>query len=267
LFHSTSALAKPLDILFVLFQAGASNALHPILPELRKDNISFQILAVNTASKILQNEPEWDVSKKFFGSPQNSRIDWDLDQNMTPEMIRTITTYFSPRIIITGMVSHYQLQLARAYSIIDPGPFIIGYYDDFSLLVPNSLRENCVKFVNELWMPGQYHKEDIQNRFPGLPVKAMGQPTLQHWETQFSRLQEQDDSVLRSFLTKPRTLLFVDQYGKNHEKVFRSFVQDASNITDFNIWVSVHPHVDGAFERRVVAEYQAHNIRCRISTI
>jgi len=261
LFLPVSALAKPLDVLFVLFQAGESNALHPILTELRKDNISFQILAVNTASGIFQNEPEWDVSKMFFGSPRDLKIDWNQYQTMNPAMIREITDYFTPRIIITGMVSRFQQQLAKAYSSLDSGPFIIGYFDAFSLLVPNSLRENCLEFVHELWMPGQYHKEDIQNRFPGLPVKVMGQPTLQKWTAQFSKFQEQENSVLKSLLIKPRTVLFIGQYGESYEKAFRLFVQDASNIKDYNIWVSAHPHVDGSFERRVVAEYQSHNIK------
>ncbi len=84
----------------------------------------------------------------------------------------------------------------------------------------------------------------------------MGNPSIEQWRAEISNFDSFRQSTLRIRLfgndTRP-ILFYGGAYGEDYEESFIMFAEACQHLRrDFNLILTLHPRVDGSFERKVI---------------
>jgi len=96
-------------VLFVLFDAGETNALLPVIDTLEEEEVA--ILAFGTSRKLLNSRKQISLD-----IPEQVDSSWDRCKPLSKESVQKITQSLHPEIVITGVVSALQGQFLDAYA-------------------------------------------------------------------------------------------------------------------------------------------------------
>lgn len=241
-------LSRTSQVTFVLHDAGETKAMQPVMRELDRLRVPYGIIAQGTARKLLGNDPHVVPSPTEIR--QGARINpaWGhYAQNLLNHALASGT-------VVTGVVSDFQKQWADYFLRL--GRQVVGYYDGFSFPKGSSVVDAFSRSLSMLVTAGGDAARHFQQRYPGLSVTALGQPTLEAFSRPVSTAaRAQLQRVLRVNPHQP-TLLFVGGYGEGYEASFRLFVQAAQQSAKdgSNILVSLHPKADGQLEQRILQQ-------------
>ncbi|HSX12523.1 MAG TPA: hypothetical protein VLF61_03450, partial [Rhabdochlamydiaceae bacterium] len=105
-FWSCQAFAQETSVLFVLFDAGETHALLPVMKRCESEQLPYQVLAFGTARTLVPNALEIDL-------PVDSN--WQRDVPLAPEEIEKLCLLVQPEVVVSGVASAIQGQLLDAY--------------------------------------------------------------------------------------------------------------------------------------------------------
>ncbi|MGE0201183.1 MAG: hypothetical protein AB7P76_09460 [Candidatus Melainabacteria bacterium] len=237
----------PPRVAFVLHDAGETKALQPVMQQLDQWGVSYGILADGTARTLVAGNPHLtplpaDIAVLAQTAPAQAAAAQQALNNTTQ----------APCVVI-GLVSPFQ----KAWSdwFRNNGKTVVGYYDSFSLNPENSIISAFGPALNALVTPSGDTARLLQRQFPGIPVTALGQPTLEHMEQLSAAMPSLDLARQLSLAPGQPTLLFVGGYGPGYAQAFETFCQSVAGLPPFNLLIAPHPGTDGRTEQEILSRY------------
>lgn len=213
---------KAARILFILFDAGETKSLQPVLEELIQAKMEFQILAFGTAWTLMKDHPSTINNHAAFGiSEQINQKEWDRQHSLDPKIKNHIFETFKPDIVITGMVSEIQRELIEGFKA--QGSEIIAYYDSFSPIQNYSYALPFLKLASVVLVPSKNVSESIHQMDPNAHIDIVGQPVVEQWISQAHLL---DPDMIRQSIhidNKKLFLVYISGYGEGYAEDFTKF--------------------------------------------
>lgn len=252
--------SRQLDVLFVAYDQGESNAFLQLEKALQQHQINYRILAFGRASEIFKEHPyrlEALVENQLLLQNDRTR---ELSSFELEDIIKPIR----PGIVYSGMSSVVQAQLLNAFK--SKGSYTIAFYDNFD---PVADKEYVQPFLNRVIPPDEYHIPSIATRssFDGQPAFATsvltvsGTPALEAWDNIY---QQTSTDIVRQELNIDKNqpvVVFAGGYDTTYETYLRIFVEAVRAMPSILFLVTSHPKTDGSLERKVVKELAAGNVR------
>lgn len=257
---SRSALSAPhFPIVFVLYDAGETLALKPVMAELRQSKKEYRAIVMGAARDVMSGEANTiDITKDCKTESAVNRETWKREQQLPASDLEKINECFAADLLVTGMVSKVQYQIAAQMK--KKKTKVVTFYDSLSPIL-SSLTESFLPVATTVFVPSQELAEKMLKLNSDAEVEVVGQPTLDAWAIGKEKLSEKEIFKRLPFIDKSRTtLLYAGQYGTQYEKAFRLFLKAAKNLTSYNLLVSLHPKADGSFERQAIADAKATNV-------
>ncbi len=237
-FAIPSVFAKPL---FVFYDAGTVNALKPVMEALDKEGKDYKIIAFGAAVALLKDHPKL-VSLTL--SVDTTAPTWHRLKTLPKEDLDKIYKLWDTDgdidHVVAGLSSMIEVQILN----LSCKHKNKAYYDSFSVLggdfekILDALDTNNQTIL----VPSQAVKDALQKRKPKQIIRVVGQPTLNTWREEGAK--------------KRKTLLYLGNYENNnngYNDSFRLFI-NAIKDKDVNVFISIHPKVDGAFEKEIVKD-------------
>ncbi len=244
--YANTPVLQP-QLTFLLHDAGETKALQPVMSRLDSLQVPYAILADGTARRLLKGNIHLsplprDVQQLFQINPlAGQRAESVLRQTL------------SAKTIVTGLVSGFQKRWTDYFSAL--GRRVVGYYDGFSFPMQTSPVDAFVRSLNVLLTAGEDGAAHFRQRYRGLPVKALGQATLDNFTKRVSPLKRSQVQQALNLNPSQPTMLFVGAYGQGYAEAFKLFLE---SVQDFakgaNVLVSLHPKVNGQLEQALIQE-------------
>jgi hypothetical protein len=258
--YASTGPQLPRSVVFLLYDAGETLAVNPVIRRLRQSGVPVHVVAWGTAHRMLQHDcaPKIDIDPDLRLYPKNIEV-FDRDLELSAANVKPIVEKLvrsNPALVITGNVSVAQYQLATSLS--RSGSKVVTYHDSFSRTEHTHLRNRFLNF-DEYWVPSDELLNDIVQSSPKAKIVTVGHPTLDLWQS--TGIQEMRLSTLDTLgeleLNRP-VVLFVGGYGPHYEESLRLFYEAASNQiakTKYLFLLSPHPKTDGSVERELLATF------------
>ena len=168
----------PVDVLFVAYDQGESNAFIEIEKRLNENKISYKILAMGRAAEIYANHPG---KIELPASPAIQPLRDHRETPLPPSVIGEITQRISPKITYVGMASTAQAQLLATFS--KQGSYTIAFYDNFDAPSRQLYLQpflNTVQLLNELHVPNTKIRDNFKllPQFAKTNITVTGQPAF-----------------------------------------------------------------------------------------
>lgn len=257
--HAKEETQVHYDVLFVGFDTGETNIFAQMFQHWEhKPQIGFLTLA--TSSKVAKDHNLSPLIDKV-SCPPNNRL-----HNLSQQDLKQIKAIASAKIVITGMYSTPQRQIAELFK--KEGSSVIGIWDNFSTFdrLPKDLMQNIEAFASStdfIFTPSYEIAKDLNDRYHTDKALAMGQPTLEIWE---QKLQAIDTSLLYGktpFDQKKPIVTYMSGYEENGNNYNDSFILFAKSIEnagdDLQLLIQLHPRSDGSFEKDLLKEMSLKN--------
>ena len=255
---------KP-DFLFVVHDAGETLALKPVFEVLRRASSNFKVLVMGTARTLLEKaEYIIDLNEDCHIEPRVDRETWPRQQPLSAMALEQLTSRLTPRVVICGVSTMIQHQIVQAYQAL--GVVAVVYHESLCFTDSDSSLLNQVLASDTTRFMVSSHL--VARQITGLNRKAkitvVGQPAFDEWH----RAAEQFESTRvrellapdRRFDSGKKTILYSGTYCTDHRQLFELFARSVPGLSHFNIVGSLHPKVDGALERELLAELKIENV-------
>lgn len=247
----TKAFIGQEDIVFILYDSGESNALIPVLEILEECGLNFHILSFATSSRLVKDYKHKIIclSDEIGDGPFSS--DWLREEGLSEGDLESVLKSLNTNYVITGMVSEIQRQISE--SLKKRGTFVVGYYDSFAGMNPNHITFSFLPFLDEVLVPSEAIGASIKGLFPELRVLVVGQPSIETWR---KMIREGRSPEKKSDFEKDSrfTIAYVGGYGEDYAEAFELFLDSIEGEKECRVVVSLHPKVDGKFERELLSQ-------------
>ncbi len=254
LFFSIQAFSiEPLQtkVLFVVQDAGETNAFLPLMQLLDEKKLSFHILAGGVAEEILRKNPSFKDHLAFFSDfGIKADKEWDREKQISQEKLSEIVSSYHPEKVICGVAFAMQGQILHSFK--KDGVRTFAFWDNFSENGDNLYFTVAHKVVNDaevLLLPSQILAGSTC--FQKKTRQVVGQPSLDTWrrylpaENWHEKLKLSPDK---------KHICYVGGYGRDYEEAFILFLQKLEGIdfSRFTVLVLPHPKTDGSFEKGLI---------------
>ena len=251
---------QSLDVLFVAYDQGESNAFIQLEKALKGTSINYRIITLGRATDVFSGNPN-------RVSPAQSRQAEFIKDRKTlldkGELHRVVSRY-NPAIVYTGMASATQAQLLNAFK--DKGSHTIAFYDNFD---PIASKDYVRPFLDRAVDIDEYHvaSQATANSFkelPGfhnIPIKVTGQPALEAWDSVYQSTDSDKLRNLLGLLPSQQSVLFAGGYDSNYEQFFRIFIEATRQLPSVAFLVTYHPKTSGELERHIIQNKAHGNVR------
>lgn len=248
------------EVVFVLYDTGETRALEPVIARLQEKKISTLVLGVGTSRELIGNRSDFlDVNAVCGVRAKIDRTHWRRESALPALDVKRLEACFDASLVVTGMASRFQSQLAEAlYSKKDSK--VWGYFDGFSRESVNATSTEFIESLDQVLVPARSVEAEFKIRASQKVVKTVGQPSLEKWKAIMETL---DKAKLRKSLNltdATPVILYAGGYGDGYEEAFRLFVRSVKGLSNYHVLVSLHPRVDGEFERRAIKEEKGNSI-------
>jgi len=248
--------SKTEEVLFVLQDAGETQALLPVIDLLEKTHQDYVILAGGVAEEQLANHRH---VIHFSDLGANEKIDktWKRDQKISPESLKHITSAIKAKKVVSGVAFELHRQILEAFK--DQGSETFAYWDNINPTGTDPYfhtAQKVAQVAQTLLVPS----ENFKTYFPH--AKCVGQPSFERWEENLSLINKPK----LPFLHSGKTIVWVGGYGKEYEEAFVLFLEAAKEMNDYNVLISFHPKMGGVFEREKIKDDHIH-LLTEISTM
>lgn len=267
IFYDTHALlgkkakevSREAKVLFLLFDAGETKALEPVMKELEATSFAFQVLAFGTAWELMKHSPHTINIHQLLGiSTDVDQRQWDRTRALETRDINKLCSILSPDVVLSGAVSEIQRQVI--VGLKQKGADIILFYDSFAPIQNFDFTPDLLKYSDIVLVPSKNVADSIQALSPNVKIDIVGQPIIEQWNEENERLdKEKVKQQLRLDSDEP-LLVYVCGYGEGYQESFTSFVQAIRFVDHLNICIALHPKMDGQFEREILDNFDCNNI-------
>jgi CDP-Glycerol:Poly(glycerophosphate) glycerophosphotransferase len=242
-------------LLFVLYDAGETQALKPLFTILDKCHVKYRILAFGTAWQMMHKHAK---TLKNYSPILREHIqattseNWPREKPLPQYDITEIVDSLSTGFIVTGMVSMIQLQIAK--ELYQRHAHIFSYYDSFSPISKKSIAYPFLKISQEVFVSTKALEENINSFNEKAKAHVVGQPSIDHWIEEYESVSEKSLYKRLHISSNQFTILYAGGYGDDYEEGFRLFVQSISQLDKITILLSLHPKIDGKVEKKILSE-------------
>lgn len=217
--------------LFVLFDAGETVALKPVIEALITEGETVDVLALGTASTLM---PEAAILAEVDRT-------WDRYKPLSQERLEEILSAYDPTVVTLGVASKIQAQVAAFYQ---EEVRVVAYYDNFNPIerstYPTLIRE--IESLADLFLvPSTLaaHSSHAQN------VQIVGNPSI---EQLIQEIEEIDVTDLKNRLGfEGPFITYIGGYGSDYEEAFTLFMQCLESFPEYQVIICPHPKSDESF--------------------
>ncbi len=231
------AHALKTTLLYVLFDAGETLALEPVMLQNEQNGVDYKILAVGTAERLMRHhahllQPDHICHIKLPDNPERQ-------QSLNKNILHKLTACIKPNIIITGMVSRFQSNIVKQYKQ-DLKTNAVGFYDSFNVEKNIPWLNELSKYLDTAITANSVIAQSLKATYPAINPIPLGHPTIDIWRSHMEKnkhnFPEKD--------SRPR-LLYVAGYGKPFIGSFKSFLEAARSLSLYDIMITPHPKTGG----------------------
>jgi len=221
--------------LFVLFDAGETYVLQPVIEDLKAQGEVVDVLALGTSQSLMPN------AKTLLGVDRF----WDRYQMLLETQLEDICATYEPEVVTIGVSSKIQLQIAQKFQ---KKASIVAYYDNFnpierSVYAPliREIEAHVDLFLtaSEFGAASSHAKE----------VHVVGNPDL---EKMISKINEVDRPTIKEKLGLHPTcpvVTYIGGYDTDYEEGLRLFATGMDFYPNYQIVICPHPKSDGSLEK------------------
>jgi hypothetical protein len=225
------------DLVFILQDAGETQALLPVLERLEKEKKEFIVLAGGVAKEQLQG--------KIWAVPLPLEKSCPRTEKLSKLFLQEIVAKYPAKKVVTGVAFEFQGEFLETYG--KEGAKTFAYWDNINFEGSDSYfvtAQKVAKIAQTVLVPTKM----FEHYFPHAVV--VGQPSLERWKSNLGAINPQAVRARLPFLKSGKPVaLFVGGYGKEYEEAFDLFLSTASVLKEYDIIVSFHPKMGGNFER------------------
>jgi len=206
--------------LFVLFDAGETHALKPVIEDLIDQGETVDVLALGTAQTLMPEAPTL---------PEVDRS-WD---RYTPLPETDVLAAYSPDVVVIGVASSIQLQVAKAF---ESKAKVVAYYDNFNP-IERSVYASLIREIEphvDLFLTAS---DKGAASSCAKEVHVVGNPDV---EKMIQKLQEWEP--------EPHSMVYIGGYDADYPEALELFVEAMKLFPDHQLVLCPHPKSDGSLE-------------------
>lgn len=255
--------------LFILFDAGETHALIPLIEKLSLEGKTCKILAMGTAQELIKQKKYETIDlSNYVGTPINNS--WSREKEIDPVKVTELVGHFlysNVDCVISGVSSQIQGQFLEAFSARSIKT--IAYWDNFNAEGQDAyfqVAQKVQKKASRVFVPSQYVKDSavFKDRSPQ-SICIVGHPALEKWVKEVTQTNKDPLFQKLGFKDAPKkTITIVGGYGEQYEKAFRLMMQCVEHASiQLPLQFIIHPHpktADAKFERSEIARSRLRNI-------
>lgn len=210
LLATVPALAKQTcDTVFILQDAGETNALLPVLEKYAQNNDNFLILTAGQATETLSQKislKNKTLSFDQLGISETIDKTWKRDEKISDESVKKITDEIEAKKVVSGVAFELHGQLLDAFKARKSRTF--AYWDNINLEGTDPYFQTAqivAKSPDHLLVPSTAFK----NAFPQADV--VGHPSYELWKEQLSGIQASTVSAKLPFALKSPVIVLLGE--------------------------------------------------------
>lgn len=238
------------DHFFVLYDAGETNALLPVLQKFDREKTDFKILVMGTAEKIIETGmfPAQRLVLEDFGvETVIDNTHWQREQKLDSQAVEKICSQISAKTIIVGTASRVQQQVLKHHTGKK-----IAFCDNFDYDV-TQLSYNTVKKTQKIAEIVLCPSKNLvcllsETLFSEKPkkYKIAGKPSVEQWAKELEAVHKGEVlEKLRFSHTKGPIVTFIGGYGPGYE-IINPLFDEATHFlrqNGYQVWIQPHPKV------------------------
>ncbi|MBS0648826.1 MAG: hypothetical protein JSS10_06355 [Verrucomicrobia bacterium] len=242
------------DTLFILQDAGETNALLPVIEKCAQNNENFLILTGGQATETLSSKMALkDKTLSFAQLGISEQIDksWKRDDKISDASLKKIETEIEPKQVISGVAFELHGQLLEAFKTSKSITF--AYWDNINYEGTDpyfKTAQKVAKVADHLLVPSKA----FQNAYPQSEV--VGQPSYELWKKQLSGIQPSSVAAKLPFAIKSPSIVFIGGYGHDYDEALRLFLNMARELKGYTILMTYHPKLEGKVEKEELKKYE-----------
>jgi hypothetical protein len=257
LFATVQGWAKQTyDTLFILQDAGETNALLPVIEKYAQNNENFLVLTAGQAKETLSQK----INIKTLSFDQvgiSEKIDkaWKRDEKISEESLKKITDAIEAKKVVSGVAFEFHGQLLEAYKTNKSQTF--AYWDNINPEGTDpyfQTAQNVAKITNHLLVPSKAFK----NAYPLADV--VGQPSYELWKQQLSGIQSLTVTAKLPFTLRSPVIVLLGGTGSEYDEAFKAFLSIAADLKGYTILIAAHPKFEGHIEKKELEKYSLSNV-------
>lgn len=236
------------DRFVVLYDAGETNALKPLLEDWEKQKIDFKVLVMATAESLV-------LPEKF----QGRRITLEnlcIKENVDSQTERThalsldslkLLHQVKTNVVLVGSASKIQEQILQEFA---EEAKTFAFVDNFNYDVSHESFATVKKVQSAahfVFCPSQ-HVVDLlktnSDQKEAMPIyEVVGKPSLEQWEKEIATTnKDQVLKVLGLDMSKGPIITFIGGYGYGYDRINPLFEQCAKQLKEEGYQVVIQPH-------------------------
>ncbi|MBI3211983.1 MAG: hypothetical protein HYZ47_04815 [Simkania negevensis] len=250
------AVAPSVSTLFLLYDAGETKGLLPVIHRYKEEELDFQVIALGTARHLIEEEmlPKENVIDLEKELQLEERIDrnWDRYHPLSQKTMNKIKEYVMPRVLVMGVASEIQAQFATTYQ---GSAKIVAFYDNVNL-ISRSIYEPLIRKIESVsdffLVPS---REAAASSFHKSPY-IVGQPALDECVRSLSQQKGEIKEKMRSTLGLSSDLpiiAYIGGYDSDYGEAFQLFCQSILPMKGCQVLLSPHPKTEGKLEKEILA--------------
>jgi hypothetical protein len=241
------------DTVFILQDAGETNALLPVIEKYAQNNENFLILTGGQATETLSQKI--NLKNKTLSFDQlaiSEQIDktWGRDEKISKKSLKKITDEIEAKKVISGVAFQLQGQLLEAFKAHKSQTF--AYWDNINYEGTDpyfQTAQKVAKIPDNLLVPSKVFK----NVYP--QAEVVGQPSYELWKQQLSGIQPSTVAAKVPFRIKSPIIIFLGGTGSEYNEAFKDFLSYAEDLKGYTILIAAHPKLEGQVEKKELEKH------------
>lgn len=241
------------DILFILQDAGETQALWPVIDVALRNHEEILILTGGQATDILSNKP-CTLPLDQTGILEKLNKTWKRENLLSDESVQFLVGKFPAKKVITGVSYAFYGQLLQAYQACQTATF--AYWDNINY--------EGIDYQTKI----AYQVAQIAGTlFTSVPISfshpnsyTVGQPALEMLPSQTDEIDSEKIRARLPFPLKSPLVVLFGGYGKAYHKALKQFLLSSEQLPDTTILLYPHPRTEGVFEQKKLSEQQLHHV-------
>lgn len=238
-----SSYAEHTSVLFILYDAGETYGLLPIMEQLS----DYRVMVMGTARDLVPpSDKVIDINDVMNVYPRIDRSFWKRKDAVPIEQLSKIQ--ITADIVITGVASVVQQQLSAHFK--SQGSTILTFYDNMTYTLPNHPYRDVIapfqKLTNLMLVPSATIGKSLSCKY-----EVVGQPTLEAWTKTLSSIDSYDMRHSLGFGNAP-LMVYCGGYGEDYANALQLFGECIQDLDGWQVITQLHPKVDGDLEAAVL---------------
>lgn len=223
--------------LFVLFDAGETIALTPVIEELMREGEQVEVLVMGTAHNLMPKKRNIEEVDRR----------WNRHQLLPEKRLKEILSHYQPQVVVLGVASKIQGQIGAFFR---GKAQIIAYYDHFNPIESSPYAElirEIERDVDLFLVPSTIAASSslAQN------IQIVGNPSI---EQMIDEIKCVDSLTLKRKLglnLNSPIMTYIGGYDSDYKEALCLFAKFRSRFSNYQLIVCPHPKTNGLLEKQV----------------